>query len=98
MLIHPGKTITIKHIPSLAKQAYEMEFSQKNIVASFKKTGIWPVYNLVFAEEDFDSAYVTDRLMERDGSCLDIEPAPIKFKTNYKQFPAYFLVTISNLF
>lgn len=61
MASNPGKVINIYNIPRLVRTAYEVSFTHKNIVSSFKKPGIWPLNRLVFTPEDYDAAYVTDR-------------------------------------
>ncbi|XP_072398357.1 uncharacterized protein [Diabrotica undecimpunctata] len=61
MVLNPGKTITIKNIPELTHRAYARAFTNKNIVSSFKKPGIWPFNRLAFSDDDFDPSYVTDK-------------------------------------
>ncbi|KAF2895537.1 hypothetical protein ILUMI_10642 [Ignelater luminosus] len=52
---HPGKTLSVKHIPQLTKLAYLRAFTASNIVNSFSKPGIWPLNRLEFLDEDFSS-------------------------------------------
>ncbi|KAJ8930497.1 hypothetical protein NQ314_016696 [Rhamnusium bicolor] len=61
MATNPGKQITIYDIPALSNIAFKNSFTIKNITSSFKKSGLWPINQLVFKDEDFLSCYVTDR-------------------------------------
>lgn len=61
MISHPGRTITIHDLCSLVNPAFEATFTIKNITEGFRTTGIWPFNNLVFSDDDFDGAFVTDR-------------------------------------
>ncbi|KAJ8910823.1 hypothetical protein NQ315_004683, partial [Exocentrus adspersus] len=61
MLAHPGKTITIHNVAHLAGKAFENSFTMKNIIAGFRKPGIYPFDGNAFSNEDFDAANVTDR-------------------------------------
>ncbi|KAJ8964143.1 hypothetical protein NQ314_005095, partial [Rhamnusium bicolor] len=61
MATNPGKQITIYDIPALSNIAFKNSFTIKNITSSFKKSGLWPINQLVFNDEDFLSCYVTDR-------------------------------------
>ena len=73
---NPGKTISVRTIPSLTSEAFQKSFSIKNIVSSFKKTGIWPKNRMVFSDDDFAPSNVTDlpistRLTEEDETIED---------------------------
>ncbi|KAJ8942921.1 hypothetical protein NQ314_009896 [Rhamnusium bicolor] len=61
MATNPGKQITIYDVPALSNIAFKNSFTIKNITSGFKKTGLWPINQLVFNDEDFLSCYVTDR-------------------------------------
>ncbi|GBN16555.1 hypothetical protein AVEN_227756-1 [Araneus ventricosus] len=60
LLNHPGKTVSIYNIPSLAAKAYYKSFTPTNILSGFKKTGIFPLNRLAFGEDDFFCSYITD--------------------------------------
>ncbi|KAJ8910978.1 hypothetical protein NQ315_003671 [Exocentrus adspersus] len=53
MMSHPGETFNIYHVASCVGQAYPRAMTPVNIVAAFKKTGIYPFDRFVFGEEDF---------------------------------------------
>lgn len=61
MLNHPGKPITIYDISEIIGEAYPLAFTPKNIIKSFKVTGICPFNRDIFSEEDFLCSFVTDR-------------------------------------
>nr|CAI5839226.1 unnamed protein product [Callosobruchus analis] len=61
LLSNPGEMITIRHLARLAKIAYEKAYTIKNITSSFQATGLWPVNSLVFADDEFAPAEVTDK-------------------------------------
>ncbi|XP_030747152.1 uncharacterized protein LOC115875789 [Sitophilus oryzae] len=61
---NPGKRMTIYNIPALAKDAYLLAMTPKNITAGFQCTGIWPFNRYVFSDAEFDPSSVTDRPLE----------------------------------
>lgn len=61
MITNPGKTITIYNVAELAGIAFSLAFTSSNIQSGFHKSGIYPFNKEIFTEEDFLSAYVTDR-------------------------------------
>lgn len=58
---HPGMPISIYDIPVLAKEALTNAVTPRNIMSGFAKAGVWPFNRNVYTEQDFLSAYVTDR-------------------------------------
>lgn len=58
---HAGKTMSIYDIPSIINTAMPLAFTQANIQAGFRKTGIFPFNRDVFQEIDFAPSFVTDR-------------------------------------
>lgn len=66
LISNPGKTISIHTLPSLVNIAFNASFTRSNIISSFSKTGLWPLNRLAFSDEDFMSAYVTDRTIPAD--------------------------------
>ena len=61
MINHPGQTITIHYLPSIVRDAFDLTFTRKNIIAGFQKTGTWPFSITAFEDEDFEQCAVTDR-------------------------------------
>lgn len=61
MRSNPGKAITIYNVAELANKAFNKTFTFANITSSFKKSGIWPINSLIFTDEDFGAAFVTDQ-------------------------------------
>lgn len=53
LLSNPGKKIAIHDLPALAAVAYDLSFTRKNIISSFKECGIWPFSRSVFTDEDY---------------------------------------------
>lgn len=53
--------MTIYDLPGIVKVAFPLAFTQKNIINSFKKAGIWPCNEDVFQDSDFAPSFVTDR-------------------------------------
>jgi hypothetical protein len=72
-----GKAITIYDLPKMSKQAYEATFNSKNIMSSFKSTGIFPFNRLVYGDEDFVASYVTD-LPSPQAAVAEIETFDMK--------------------
>ncbi|GLV46596.1 hypothetical protein CBL_21431, partial [Carabus blaptoides fortunei] len=58
---NPGTAVTIYQIASFVGKAYPRAMSPVNIIAAFKKTGIFPYDRHVFGEEDFLASQVTER-------------------------------------
>lgn len=58
---HPGKTMSIYDIPGILGVAMPLVFTQSNIQAGFRTTGIVPFNRHLFGELDFAPAFVTDR-------------------------------------
>lgn len=61
LLRHPGQTISIYSAAELAEKAYPLAFSPKNILSSFIDSGIWPLNENIFGDEEFLCSSVTDR-------------------------------------
>ena len=61
LLGNPGKTVSIHSLPSIIRDAFDLSFTQANITASFKTTGVWPFDTTVFTDEDFENSAMTDR-------------------------------------
>lgn len=61
LLTHPGETITIYNIAELVGKVYPLAFTPQNIHSGFRATGIWPLNEHVFGDEEFLSSAVTDR-------------------------------------
>lgn len=61
MLCNPGKPIKIYDIADIIGRSYPKTFTIENIVKGFKVTGIYPYCSDIFREDEFLSAYVTDR-------------------------------------
>lgn len=58
---HPGKPITLYDVAEIVGHAYPRAFTPINIQAGFKASGIWPVDENIFGDDEFLSASVTDR-------------------------------------
>lgn len=56
---NPDKAITIYNVAELANKAFHKSFAID--ISSFKKSGIWPVNNIIFTDEDFSAAFVTNQ-------------------------------------
>lgn len=61
LLQNPGKPITLYQIAEIVGKAYPKAFTQHNITKGFSVTGICPVNTEIFDEDEFLSAFVTDR-------------------------------------
>ena len=61
MINHPGQPITIHHLTRIAKDAFDLTFTRKNILSGFQKPGIWPFSTTAFNDSDFEQSAVTDR-------------------------------------
>jgi len=59
-LSNPGKTISLYDIGELSGKAIVKALTPENILAGYRKTGIFPFDANIFQESDFLPAYVTD--------------------------------------
>ena len=66
MLHNPGKTFTIYQV---AASAFLKAITPSNIVAAFKKTGIFPYGRNVFTDIDFMCSSVTNRTFDVNNTC-----------------------------
>ena len=61
VLTNPGISCTIYDIAGIAKEAYNIAFSKKNMESAFKATGIFPLNRDIYTDEDFLPAKVINR-------------------------------------
>lgn len=61
---NPGKTFNIYNVASVLGKIFSDAFSTRNIINGFKVSGIYPLNQNIFTEEEFLSSYVTDRPVE----------------------------------
>jgi len=60
LLNKAGQKISIHNLPGIIRDAFDLSFTQGNITAGFKETGVWPVDTTVFTDEDFESSALID--------------------------------------
>ncbi|KAF2905345.1 hypothetical protein ILUMI_00828 [Ignelater luminosus] len=73
MLRNPGIPMTIYQVAECVGEAHPKAFTPANIIAGFKRSGIYPLNRSVFSEADFLNASVTDRP-------IDLESPSISFQ------------------
>ncbi|KAF2897059.1 hypothetical protein ILUMI_09111 [Ignelater luminosus] len=61
MASNTRKPFDIFHIASLVGKVYENSFSMNNILSEFIKTGIYPMNQEIFEDNEFLSSFVTAR-------------------------------------
>ena len=61
--LNPGKRISIHDVAELSRVPYLQTFTPQNIIAGFKKSGIYPFNRDIFPPESFLASYATDRPM-----------------------------------
>ena len=74
MMSHPGETFSIYNVAQCVGVAYPRGVTPVNIIAGFKKTGIFPFDRHVFNEEDFLPSSVTDRPLEINAAPNNVLP------------------------
>ena len=57
---NPATRFSIYGIAQLAKQAFELAFTSRNILSGFQKTGICPLNPDVFTDDNFAPSAITD--------------------------------------
>lgn len=60
MTTNPGRRITMYDIAGIFGSAYNITANVERAVKGFKSTGIWPVNELLFSDEDFVAAELTE--------------------------------------
>ncbi|KAG5866572.1 hypothetical protein JTB14_004133 [Gonioctena quinquepunctata] len=61
---HPGKPITSYDVAEIVGHAYPKAFTPVNIQAGFRVSGIWPVNEDIFNDDELSSSSLTDRPVE----------------------------------
>jgi len=54
LLNNAGQEISINNLHGIIRDAFDLSFTQGNIRAGFKETGVWPLDTTVFTDEDFE--------------------------------------------
>ena len=70
MFHNPGKTFTIYQVAASVGLAFLKAITPSNIVAAFKKTGIFPYDRNVFTDIDFMCSSVTNRTFDVNNTCI----------------------------
>jgi len=78
---NPGKTFNIYNVAEAVGLAFPKAFTPNNICNGFKKPGIYPFNKAAFCDDDFTSAYVTDRPNPEVAS-VEVPLCP-EYSTNY---------------
>lgn len=66
MLSNPGKPVTIYDVAQIVGKAYPKAFTCQNITKGFQVSGIWPLDENIFGDDEFLSSYVTDRPLDTE--------------------------------
>lgn len=61
MLMNPGKPISIYDIAENVGKSYPLAFTPVNILAGFRVSGVWPINQNIFTDDEYLSSSVTDR-------------------------------------
>ena len=70
MLHNPGKTFKIYQVAASVGLAFLKAITPSNIVAAFKKTGIFPYDRNVLTDIDFMCSSVTNRTFDANNTCI----------------------------
>lgn len=106
LLAHPGIPLTIYQVAECFGKALPKAVTPSNIIAGFKKSGIFPLNKDVFTDSDFLTSSVTDRSQSpsfhadvlRPSTHLDVpEPASISEETICTNAPTTSTETVANM-
>ncbi|XP_011704974.1 PREDICTED: uncharacterized protein LOC105460237, partial [Wasmannia auropunctata] len=61
MMSNPGLPVTIYHVAGFVQEALSKAATPSNIIASFKKPGIFPFNRTVFQDSDYIMSMVTEQ-------------------------------------
>lgn len=64
LLTHPGRPISVYDIAELVGKGYPLAFTSSNICNGFKVSGIVPLNENIFSDDEYLCSYVTDRPLE----------------------------------
>ncbi|XP_065565745.1 uncharacterized protein LOC136030604 [Artemia franciscana] len=88
MVSNPGQTIGISIIAQLVGKAFQLSFTQKNIVSGFAATGIFPFNRLLFTDDDFLASAVTDRPDPNPNAAPEAEEVKQELNSNNEAGPS----------
>ncbi|KAK4305757.1 hypothetical protein Pmani_022348 [Petrolisthes manimaculis] len=75
-LMHPSEHITVHQLPEFASEAWTKASTPSNILNGFRATGIWPLNELIFPEEAFVGAQVTERPAPPEEFVVEVTRTP----------------------
>ncbi|KAK4314175.1 hypothetical protein Pmani_014508 [Petrolisthes manimaculis] len=73
-LMHPNEHITVHQLPEFACDAWTKAANPANILSGYRATGIWPVNRLIFPDEAFVGAQVTERPAPPEDFVVEVGP------------------------
>ncbi|KAK4308718.1 hypothetical protein Pmani_019599 [Petrolisthes manimaculis] len=73
-LMHPNEHITVHQLPEFACDAWTKAANPVNILSGYRATGIWPVNRLIFPDEAFVGAQVTERPAPPEDFVVEVGP------------------------
>lgn len=79
---HKGNTFDIYAVAEALGAAYPKAFTPSNILSGFRKSGICPFDPDIFTDDDYLSAYVTDRDVQQPSTDLTVRLDTTEEKTN----------------
>jgi hypothetical protein len=82
VLSNPGKPVAMYSVAGIIGKIFSKEFTKHNIEKRFRVTGMYPLNENIFGEDEFLSSYVTERPYSRV-----VEPAiaPSSSKDNNEE-------------
>lgn len=81
LLTHPGHPISIYDIAEIVGKAYPLAFTSSNISKGFQVSGIFPLNENIFGDDEFLSSFVTDRTLDQS----DVSAEGPEISTNSPQ-------------
>ena len=70
--------MTIYDVAENLRKAFPRAFTRENIIAGFRVSGIYPMDRNIFKDDEFLSAYVTDRpepmVEQTNGTGINVAP------------------------
>lgn len=81
MLTNPGKPLSIYEVAQMCGKAYMQAFTLKNITKGFEVSGIFPLNENIFGEEEFLPSFVTDRPCPENLQSMEQEHKTLELST-----------------
>lgn len=61
LLSNPGKPLSVYDIAAITGKSYPLAFTPSNIIAGFSSSGLWPINQYIFSDDEYLASSVSER-------------------------------------